>query len=69
MNIIVTYAQLKTMGGLAGSSVRYTDNSDIFRGICSISGHPETYIFDAPSKPQTWALDFPLSVQVDAIDL
>lgn len=69
MNITVTYAQLKIMGGIAGSTVRYTDNADTFRGICSISGHPETYSFDALAKPQTWALDFPLAVQVDAIDL
>lgn len=69
MNVSVTYAQLKTMGGLAGANVRYTEITDDFRAICSLSGHPEVYVYGATSKPNSWALDFPLAVQVDAIDL
>lgn len=69
MNISVTYAQFKNIGAIAGAGVRYMDNATQFRAISSISGHPQIYIHDAAVAPATWAADFPLATQVDAIDL
>lgn len=68
MNIGVSYAQFKVFGGLAGALVRYSVNQDIFRAVTTVTGHPTIYFYDALAMPGTWALDFPLALQVDAID-
>ena len=69
MNIYVSYAQFKNIGTLAGVGVRYMDNGVQFRAVSSVSGHPQSYVYDAVTAPATWAVDFPLATQVDAIDL
>lgn len=69
MNISVNYTQFKNIGALVGVGVRYMDNGSQFRAISSISGHPQTYIYDSTAAPATWAADFPLATLVDAIDL
>lgn len=68
MKVSVTYAQLKTLGALGGALVRYSSNGDTFRAVTSVTGHPVLYFYDAQAMPGTWALDFPLALQVDAID-
>ena len=69
MNIYVSYAQFKNVSAIAGALVRYMDNETMFRAVSSVSGHPQNHIYDAVKAPGTWAVDFPLATQVDAIDL
>ena len=56
MNIYVSYEQFKNVSAIAGALVRYMDNGMMFRAVSSISGHPQSHVYDAVKAPMLLVL-------------
>lgn len=67
----VTFADYATfknaVSKLTGVVVVFVNTPGYFQAA-SVSAVSLCYLFSAIAQPQTWALDFPLALQVDAIE-